>query len=76
MTEQAPPTPPVPDRRLFPVVTLLRDEVTGQLALQVGQRVYQRDGQPCPVCGTTIRRIVVGQRGTHYCPTCQPRRRR
>ncbi len=39
-------------------------------------RVYQRDGQPCPVCGTTIRRIVVGQRGTHYCPTCQPRRRR
>ncbi len=41
MTEQAPPTPPVPDRRLFPVVTLLRDEVTGQLALQVGQRVYQ-----------------------------------
>ena len=41
MTEQAPPTPPVPDRRLFPVVTLLRDEVTGQLALQVGQRTYQ-----------------------------------
>jgi len=39
-------------------------------------RVYQRQGQPCPVCGTTIRRIVVGQRGTHYCPTCQPRRRR
>jgi len=41
MTEQAPPTPPVPDRRLFPVVTLLRDEVTGQLALQVGPRLYQ-----------------------------------
>jgi formamidopyrimidine-DNA glycosylase len=39
-------------------------------------RVYQRDGQPCPACGTTIRRIVVGQRGTHFCPTCQPRRRR
>jgi formamidopyrimidine-DNA glycosylase len=39
-------------------------------------RVYQRQGQPCPVCGTNIRRIVVGQRGTHYCPTCQPRRRR
>jgi hypothetical protein len=41
MTEQTPPAPPVPDRRLFPVVTLLRDEVTGQLALQVGQTVYQ-----------------------------------
>lgn len=39
-------------------------------------RVYQRDGQPCPVCGTTVRRIVVAQRGTHYCPNCQPRRRR
>jgi formamidopyrimidine-DNA glycosylase len=33
--------------------------------------VYQRDGQPCPVCGTTIERMLVGQRGTHYCPHCQ-----
>jgi formamidopyrimidine-DNA glycosylase len=35
-------------------------------------RVYQRTGSPCPVCGTLIERIVVGQRGTHFCPTCQP----
>jgi formamidopyrimidine-DNA glycosylase len=34
-------------------------------------RVYQRTGEPCPVCGTPIARIVVGQRGTHYCPQCQ-----
>jgi len=34
-------------------------------------RVYQRTGQPCLVCGTPIARIVVGQRGTHFCPTCQ-----
>lgn len=34
-------------------------------------RVYDREGQPCPVCGTEIRRIVVGQRGTHICPQCQ-----
>lgn len=34
-------------------------------------RVYDREGQPCPVCGTLIRRIVVGQRGTHICPSCQ-----
>ena len=34
-------------------------------------RVYQRDGQPCPVCGATIERILVGQRGTHFCPNCQ-----
>ena len=34
-------------------------------------RVYGRQGEPCPVCGTAIERIVVGQRGTHICPTCQ-----
>ena len=35
-------------------------------------RVYQRTGLACPACGTMIQRLVVGQRGTHYCPTCQP----
>jgi formamidopyrimidine-DNA glycosylase len=35
-------------------------------------RVYGRQGENCPVCGTKIERILVGQRGTHYCPTCQP----
>ena len=34
-------------------------------------RAYQRTGQPCPVCGHPIERILVGQRGTHYCPICQ-----
>lgn len=34
--------------------------------------VYQRQGEGCPVCGTTIQRILVGQRGTHFCPVCQP----
>jgi formamidopyrimidine-DNA glycosylase len=34
-------------------------------------RVYDRAGKPCPVCGTTIERLVVGQRGTHVCPHCQ-----
>ena len=38
--------------------------------------VYQRAGEPCRVCGTPIRRVVVGGRGTHYCPRCQPHRRR
>jgi len=33
--------------------------------------VYQQTGKPCPVCGTPIQRIVVGQRGTHFCPNCQ-----
>jgi len=34
-------------------------------------RVYDRKGQPCPVCGTAIERLVIGQRGTHVCPNCQ-----
>ncbi len=34
-------------------------------------RVYQRTGQPCPVCGYPVERIVIGQRGTHFCPNCQ-----
>ncbi len=38
-------------------------------------RVFRRHGQPCPRCGTTIRRSVVGGRGTHFCPHCQPERR-
>jgi hypothetical protein len=41
MTDQTPPVPPAPEQRLFPVVTLLRDEVTGQLVLQVGARTYR-----------------------------------
>jgi len=39
-------------------------------------RVYARTGEPCPACGTAIRYLVVGQRGTHLCPRCQPRPRR
>ena len=35
-------------------------------------RVYGRAGKPCGRCGTGIRRLRVGQRGTHFCPRCQP----
>ncbi len=35
-------------------------------------RVYQRTGNPCPDCGASIKRFMLGQRGTHYCPVCQP----
>lgn len=34
-------------------------------------RVYDRKGQPCPVCGTEIVRLVIGQRSTYVCPECQ-----
>ena len=33
--------------------------------------VYGRTGRPCRRCGAKVRRVVVGQRGTHFCPRCQ-----
>jgi formamidopyrimidine-DNA glycosylase len=40
---------------------------------QVRHRVYGREGDPCVNCGTAIRKILVAQRGTHFCPKCQRR---
>ena len=45
-------------------------------AFQEMLNVYQRAGEPCRVCGTVVRRIVVTGRGTHFCPRCQPARGR
>ncbi|KZC19422.1 MULTISPECIES: bifunctional DNA-formamidopyrimidine glycosylase/DNA-(apurinic or apyrimidinic site) lyase [Rhodanobacter] len=33
--------------------------------------VYGRAGEPCHVCGTAIRQVVLGQRSTFWCPRCQ-----
>ncbi|MGK7945729.1 MAG: DNA-formamidopyrimidine glycosylase [Microcystaceae cyanobacterium] len=33
--------------------------------------VYRRTGQPCRICDTTIERIKLGGRSTHFCPKCQ-----
>jgi formamidopyrimidine-DNA glycosylase len=33
--------------------------------------VYDKDGSPCSRCKTPIKKIRVGQRGTHFCPVCQ-----
>jgi formamidopyrimidine-DNA glycosylase len=38
--------------------------------------VHRREGRPCPRCGATIVRIVVGGRSTYFCPACQTRLRR
>ena len=40
---------------------------------QLDYRVYGREGEPCRVCGTSIRNRRVGQRASCYCPACQPR---
>jgi formamidopyrimidine-DNA glycosylase len=34
-------------------------------------QVFGKQGTPCPRCSTTIKKIRVAGRGTHYCPTCQ-----
>jgi len=52
----------------------LRDYVhsSGELGyFQLQTRVYDRAGLPCKTCATPIRRIVLGQRASFYCPTCQ-----
>ena len=36
-----------------------------------GLRVFRRTGEPCPRCASPIEKLVVGQRSTHICPSCQ-----
>ncbi len=38
---------------------------------QLQHRVYGREREPCLVCKTPIKRIVIAGRSSHYCPTCQ-----
>ena len=38
---------------------------------QLQHRVYGREGEPCLVCKTPIRRFVIAGRSSHYCPKCQ-----
>ena len=38
---------------------------------QLERRVYGRRGEPCPRCKQPIKRVVLGQRSTHFCPDCQ-----
>jgi formamidopyrimidine-DNA glycosylase len=50
--------------------------VDGQAgSMQERFNAYDRDGEPCPRCGTPIAKIRVAQRGTHFCPRCTRRPR-
>ncbi|PZR55549.1 Fpg/Nei family DNA glycosylase [Xylanimonas oleitrophica] len=40
-------------------------------AKRAGMRVHGRTGQPCPVCGDTVREVSFADRSLQYCPTCQ-----
>lgn len=53
-------------------VNWYRDANGEKGTMQEALFVYDRQGQPCLTCGSAmIEKIVVGQRGTHYCPNCQ-----
>ncbi|RFU70727.1 DNA-formamidopyrimidine glycosylase [Peribacillus saganii] len=45
----------------------------GQIGMfQLELLVYGRKGETCNKCGTPLEKLVVGGRGTHICPACQP----
>ncbi|HEX9642909.1 MAG TPA: bifunctional DNA-formamidopyrimidine glycosylase/DNA-(apurinic or apyrimidinic site) lyase [Acidimicrobiia bacterium] len=48
---------------------LLPDGTAGEYKARL--RVYGREDRPCRVCGTPIRRVMLRQRSTHWCPRCQ-----
>ncbi len=62
------------------IVGTLREAVTRSQGLQAGDlkaekkaglRVHGRAGQPCPVCGDTVREVSFADSALQYCPTCQ-----
>jgi formamidopyrimidine-DNA glycosylase len=62
------------------IVTTLSDAVrrsaglaAGELKAEkkLGMRVHGRAGQPCPVCGDTVREVSFADSSLDYCPTCQ-----
>ena len=48
-----------------------RDSRGAEGGFQKQIRIYGREGEPCLSCGTRVRRILVAQRSTHFCPRCQ-----
>lgn len=42
---------------------------TGYFKLQL--QVYDRSGLPCPICKTLLQKLVIAQRASAFCPTCQ-----
>jgi formamidopyrimidine-DNA glycosylase len=62
------------------IVGTLRDAVKRSAGLAArdvkdskrsGMRVHGRTGEPCPVCGDTVREVSFADSSLQYCPTCQ-----
>ncbi|MER8232893.1 Fpg/Nei family DNA glycosylase [Streptomyces sp. NPDC101490] len=58
---------------LLDAVERSRGVAAGQLKAEKksGLRVHGRTGEPCPVCGDTIREVSFSDSSLQYCPTCQ-----
>ena len=62
---------------MITVLTQAASRAAGQRAATLkaekrsGLRVHGRTGEPCPVCGDTIRRVSFADSSLQYCPTCQ-----
>ena len=50
-----------------------KDAHGSQGHFQLATAVYGREGEPCRVCSTPVKRVVQGQRSTFFCPNCQKR---
>jgi formamidopyrimidine-DNA glycosylase len=68
------------ERLYTALVTVLRDAAERSEGLPAsglksekksGLRVHGRTGQPCPVCGDTVREVSFATKSLQYCPTCQ-----
>jgi formamidopyrimidine-DNA glycosylase len=72
------------DEQVERLFTALREVLTGAIeaaegkpakdlkdAKRAGMRVHGRTGQPCPVCGDTVREVSFADRSMQYCATCQ-----
>jgi len=73
-------TPAEVERLHRALVEVLRDAVARSAGLPAsglksekksGLRVHGRTGQPCPVCGDTVRQVSFASKSLQYCPTCQ-----
>jgi formamidopyrimidine-DNA glycosylase len=45
-------------------------------SFQDGFLIHLREGERCHTCGTAVRKLYIGGRGTYVCERCQPRPRR
>ena len=63
-------TPLGPDA--FQLTRLSGEEALSRLfTFQLDLLAYEREGEPCRKCRARIKRVVIGQRSSYYCPRCQ-----